>query len=102
MKKMLLMVMAVMGMSVFAHAQEVDGEKTFMGVCAACHGLKGEASPPSPEPINTLSQEKIEARLARARGDGPKGRMDRAVQNVTEAQAKAVAEYIVKNLRPTK
>lgn len=100
MKKALIIIMTFIGIAAFSHAQEVSGEKVFMDICAACHGVKGERSPPSPEPINTLSQDMIESRLARARGDGPKGRMDRAVQNVTEEQAKAVAEYIVKNLRP--
>jgi len=100
MKKVFVVMLAFWGVTAFVQAQEISGEKVFMDVCAACHGMKGERSPPSPEPINTMEQDRIEGRLARARGNGPKGRMDRAVQSVTETQAKAVAEYIVTTLKP--
>lgn len=77
-----------------AHALE-DGGRLYRQRCAVCHGSRADQKIMSPVALTTLTSERIVSVLKASRSATTASAATRAKSALTDAQAEAVAAYIV-------
>ena len=73
-----------------------DGAALYKSKCSGCHGASGEGKPAMKAPAlkgTTWDVDKITQHLTKGEA-GAKAPHNKAISGLTEAQAKAIAEYV--------